>query len=115
VEATAFTGMPCATPADAARCVIALHAAGAQRLIVSLGRDGLAFVGDGEQVEWPALPVDKWSMSPAPAMRCWPRVAAASAAHVALSATPMARASTRERRITVQVFRIGQEEAAPPL
>ena len=58
VEATALTGLPCATPAEAIECARALRAAGGQRVIVSLGPDGLVFDGEGEHVELPAIEVD---------------------------------------------------------
>jgi pseudouridine kinase len=58
VEATALTGLPCATPAEAVECARALRAAGGERVIVSLGSDGLVFEGNDEQVELPAMAVD---------------------------------------------------------
>jgi pseudouridine kinase len=58
VEATALTGLPCATPADAVACARALRAVGAERVIVSLGPDGLVFDGEGEHVALTAMAVD---------------------------------------------------------
>ncbi|MFK8111155.1 MAG: ribokinase [Rubripirellula sp.] len=50
-EASALSGLPVETVADAKACVPILHQKGAKNVLITLGRDG-AVVSDGTTIEW---------------------------------------------------------------
>jgi ribokinase len=56
VEAAALSGLECETTADAVACAEALIARGADRVVVSLGADGLVFADGERHIVLPALP-----------------------------------------------------------
>ncbi|WP_296654473.1 ribokinase [Paraburkholderia sp.] len=55
LEASALTGLPASTPAEAARAALALRDAGARNVLVTLGAQGVcALLDDAPPAHWPA-------------------------------------------------------------
>ncbi|WP_213300190.1 ribokinase [Paraburkholderia sacchari] len=122
LEAATLTGLPLATPEDAARAAQALRRAGARNVLVTLGEQGVcALLGDGApDAADPACP-------PAPAHWAAPKVAAvdttaagdtfigALAARLAAGETPEQAIEFALRAASISVTRAGAQPSIPSL